>query len=633
MGSVYKPTYTKPCPANADIVTQKGEQFVRIKPARGRAKLCPLTVGKDGSPRILVTSAKFVAKYRDGLGIVRTVATGCRDEQAARGRLRELERRSELVRSGVVSAVEDGIADHQSVPLTAHKAIYFTHLKSKGTAELHRRKLSARIDRLFDECRFSKLSDITAERLEQWLLNAEETGLGPRTRNTYRSALVAFCNWAVQSSRLTANPVARVSQANERADRRHQRRSLTLDEIEKLLDATERRPLLEALTVRRGKNVGKPLANVQPDVRDRLVRLGRERRLIYSVLLCTGLRKAELTSIPVNQFHDDAAGAFIELDAADEKNGNGTLIPIRPDLADQLREWIQETTPASSQTDTLRIDATGSPDDPGSRPLLRVPAGLDKIFNRDLELAGIEKLDSRGYVVDPHALRTTFCSMLTATGLPLRMIQLAMRHGSIETSMQHYADPAIHDLHSAVSALPFAKQISHSERALATGTSSELVPVLVPTRYKLSPTDALPVNLPHFVAPDAQPPPVDVTSAPDTRKASLSGADNEAFSERVKGIEPSLEAWEASVLPLNHTRQRRPHYHAQAFPCKELRNPRSTLVEQRISGIWVSRCRSSLPALAQNTELQQAPESADFAGHAASACRVRESDQRVVSCQ
>jgi len=274
---------------------------------------------------------------------------------------------------------------------------------------------------------------------------------------------------------------ARVSQANERADRRHQRRSLTLDEIEKLLDATERRPLLEALTVRRGKNVGKPLANVQPDVRDRLVRLGRERRLIYSVLLCTGLRKAELTSIPVNQFHDDAAGAFIELDAADEKNGNGTLIPIRPDLADQLREWIQETTPASSQTDTLRIDATGSPDDPGSRPLLRVPAGLDKIFNRDLELAGIEKLDSRGYVVDPHALRTTFCSMLTATGLPLRMIQLAMRHGSIETSMQHYADPAIHDLHSAVSALPFAKQISHSERALATGTSSELVPVLVPT--------------------------------------------------------------------------------------------------------------------------------------------------------
>jgi hypothetical protein len=30
---------------------------------------------------------------------------------------------------------------------------------------------------------------------------------------------------------------------------------------------------------------------------------------------------------------------------------------------------------------------------------------------------------------------------------------------------------------------------------------------------------------------------------------------NEASSERVKGIEPSPEAWEASVLPLNYTRE------------------------------------------------------------------------------
>jgi len=355
---------------------------------------------------------------------------------------------------------------------------------------------------------------------------------GNRLRCTYEKHLPECLGGVLQLGRAVfetfANPVARVSQVNERADRRHQRRSLKLDEIERLLDATERRPLLEALTVRRGKNIGKPLANVRPDVRDRLVRLGRERRLIYSVLLCTGLRKAELTSITVNQFHNDAAGALIELHAADEKNGNGTLIPIGPDLADQLQEWIQETTPASSPTDTIRIDATESPDDSGNRPLLRVPAGLDMIFNRDLELAGIEKLDGRGYVTDTHGLRTTFCSMLTATGLPLRMIQLAMRHGSIETSMQHYADPAIHDLHSAVSALPLAEQIGHSERVHAKGTSNQLVPVLVPDWYKLSPSEAPPVNLPHFGSPDAQPP-LAVTSWPDTRKAPLSCADTEAF--------------------------------------------------------------------------------------------------------
>ncbi len=30
--------------------------------------------------------------------------------------------------------------------------------------------------------------------------------------------------------------------------------------------------------------------------------------------------------------------------------------------------------------------------------------------------------------------------------------------------------------------------------------------------------------------------------------------------ERVKGIEPSYEAWEAAVLPLNYTRDRREFY-------------------------------------------------------------------------
>ena len=35
----------------------------------------------------------------------------------------------------------------------------------------------------------------------------------------------------------------------------------------------------------------------------------------------------------------------------------------------------------------------------------------------------------------------------------------------------------------------------------------------------------------------------------------MSVADNEAHSKRVRGIEPPPEAWEASVLPLNYTRE------------------------------------------------------------------------------
>ncbi len=177
-------------------------------------------------------------------------------------------------------------------------------------------------------------------------------------------------------------------------------RSLTEIEIEQLLDSAERRPLLEALTVRRGKNIGKLLAKVKPDVRKRLLRLGKERRLIYLTLLSTGLRKNELASITVNQFHDEPAGAFIELHAGDEMNRNGALIPVRLDLAIQIRAWIIETNPVSNDSASTT----------GSCRLFRVPTGLDKVFNRDIALAGIPKTDSRGYVADVHGLRTTLHS-------------------------------------------------------------------------------------------------------------------------------------------------------------------------------------------------------------------------------
>ena len=445
MGSIYRPTFTKPLPKEAELVTlEDGAMLARIKPTKGKSKTYPVTRGNDGTIRIRVTSLRYFEKYRDGDSVVRRVATGCRDEKSARRFLTELERRSELVRSGIISSGENGIADHQPVSLSVHKLAYITHLQSRGTSVLHRRKLSPRIDRLFKECHFSKLNDISAECFERWLLNAEKIGLGARKRNTYRSALCAFCNWAVKSSRLAVNPVISVSPANENADRRHQRRSLTEIEIEQLLDSAERRPLIETLTVRRGKNVGKLLAKVKPNVRKRLLRLGKERRLIYLTLLSTGLRKSELASITVNQFHDDPAGAFIKLHAGDEKNRNGALIPVRPDLAIQIRAWISETNP-------IPTDSASAVE---NRCLFKVPTGLDKIFNKDIALAGIPKTDNRGYVADVHGLRTTFCSMLSKAGILPKTVQLAMRHGSIDLTMETYTDPALLDLHTAVCTLP-----------------------------------------------------------------------------------------------------------------------------------------------------------------------------------
>ena len=112
MGTVFKKTFTKPLPLNAEVFTSKGETFAKVKPPKGRTVTYPVTTGKNGSQRILVETGTYVAKYRDGSGLVQTVSTGCRDEGAARSVLNEFERRSELVRSGVLTAGEDRIGEH-----------------------------------------------------------------------------------------------------------------------------------------------------------------------------------------------------------------------------------------------------------------------------------------------------------------------------------------------------------------------------------------------------------------------------------------------------------------------------------------------------------------------------------------
>ena len=517
MGSLRKKTYTKPLPANAELFVRKGEQFARWEDKAGKKKTAPTTTGRDDSLRIVLKSRYWLAKFRDGSGVEKEVSTGCKDKAAAQTKLTKFERQAELVRSGVVTAAEQSIAAHQAKSIAQHIQDYLKHLRGRSGSEKYRSSVEACLERLVSECGFRKLADIDVERLEQWLLDAEDAGLGPRTRNRYRSAVVALAGWCVKSGRLSANKLTALPVANEKADRRRQRRALDESEISRLLDAAERRPLIEAMTVRRGRNKGKLLASVKPDAKDRLIRLGRERRLIYLTLLSTGLRKSELRSIRVHQVILNGDQPGIDLLADDEKNSEGSYIPLRADVVDELRKWLDDRRRERADQDVLKFNA-GPEDSRADELLFRVPDGLGKIFNKDIELAGIAKRDERGRVVDIHALRTTFCSMLQKAGVAPRVAQEAMRHSDIRLTMATYTDPKLLDIAGAVESLP-GMTLSNSvveNQVILTGTGS------------VSRTEG-------EAQGEASDPPVINPSASDT-------------------CDSSPEAWEASVLPLNYTR-------------------------------------------------------------------------------
>jgi len=124
---------------------------------------------------------------------------------------------------------------------------------------------------------------------------------------------------------------------------------------------------------------------------------------------------------------------------------------------------------------------TTAPSLSADTPLFTVPRGLVRILDRDLQLAGIPKVDERGRTVDVHALRHTFGTMLSAAGVAPRTAQAAMRHSSIDLTMNVYTAPKLLDVAGAMEALPSLSLSAIPNVAKTTGTDDfQLAPNLTP---------------------------------------------------------------------------------------------------------------------------------------------------------
>jgi len=313
--------------------------------------------------------------------------------------------------------------------------------------------------------------------------------------------MVGFANWCVRTHRLTANPFAGVPKADAGTDCRRKRRALTEEELARLLKVARLRPLAD-----HGREVVKkddadrpaekksratwkrePLTPQNIDAAaDRarrrlqekpryiaeLERQGRERAMIYKALVLTGLRKGELASLTVGNLELDSKPAHVILEASDEKNRQGSEIPLRNDLAADLRDWLAErleATQAEARAAGNAIPARL----PAAISVFKVPSSLLRSLDRDLKAAGIPKKDERGRTVDVHAMRHTFGTLLSKGGVAPRTAQAAMRHSTIDLTMNAYTDPRLLDVAEALGSLPMLplNNAPDTETQKATGTA------------------------------------------------------------------------------------------------------------------------------------------------------------------
>ena len=131
-------------------------------------------------------------------------------------------------------------------------------------------------------------------------------------------------------------------------------------------------------------------------------------------------------------------------------------------------------------------------------------------------------------------MRHTFGTHLSKGGVSPRTAQAALRHSTIDLTMNTYTDPRLLDVAGSLEVLPSLplSDAPSTERATATGTDPRtLVPVLVPTtgnqttRKTTADKTTGRDDLLHIA----------VSVKPDESSESMSRGDK----KRVKGLEPS----------------------------------------------------------------------------------------------
>jgi hypothetical protein len=134
------------------------------------------------------------------------------------------------------------VADRKLEPIGLRIADYVKTLT--GSSE-HRGHTERYLRRLAKDCHWACLADMRRDQLELWLSGQSDPGAdgrpirSARSRNAHHTAVVSFCNWCAHpdNGRLARNPCAKLAKADVDLVRRKVRRSLTANEVDRIIAA------------------------------------------------------------------------------------------------------------------------------------------------------------------------------------------------------------------------------------------------------------------------------------------------------------------------------------------------------------------------------------------------------------
>ena len=297
------------------------------------------------------------------------------------------------------------------------------YMKATGYTVHHIRESIACVMRVIGGCQFTTPLDINEEDIRLWLSRIKEQGKSIGTVNGYLKSFKTFVRWLCQHKRISHNPVKYLTPYKV-VDKQRPRRALLENETTVLLTATSKAEKHHGLT-------------------------GHERKLAYLLGLEAGLRYNEIYTLNRNDIVCTGNELRVTVQAGNAKNRKCQSVPLREELAKDLQDYLN----SNLAMPNTRLFSGMWKD-----------AGADTLKD-DLKLAGIEYETDDG-VLDFHALRHTFGTMLARHGVPPQIAQKLMRHANYNTTLKYYTHLTHGDLSKALKQLPTYE----SGRQVKTGT-------------------------------------------------------------------------------------------------------------------------------------------------------------------
>lgn len=445
MARIFKRRRKRPLPATATVRTVRGRRTAEWTDRKGRTWRAPVEGDK-----VVMESRRWYFTYRLASGEERTLV-GASDRAVTEAMARKLESEQREYALGTRDDRAERTAQQERSPIVVaasstgrspilkggHLFDYISEIESRNRTDKHVTETMGYIRRSCEQCGFQCPRDITASQLLDEVSRLRRAGKSQSNLNHRIRAMKSFTKWLHASGRLRVDPLTAVRTGNTNADRRHVRRALTDDEAMRLIAAAER-----------GPDIAWRTGGVEQCI------TGPDRAMLYRTALVTGFRVSELRSLEVSSFHLEGDEPTITVEAAHSKHRREDVQPIRESLARRLRVWLAQR--------------------PADGRVFEIPHDTARMIRGDLEAAGVAQVDDSGRVVDFHALRHTFITRLTRSGVAPAVAKELARHSTITLTMDHYTHVLVSDRREALGmGRDFdCDDTSHDQRARPTGTDS-----------------------------------------------------------------------------------------------------------------------------------------------------------------